>query len=301
MKYAIAPHEWEETTTALEEAGHEKAALADADFLVFNGQPEEFPDPLPDNIGLVQVHFAGVDHILDIIRSSGARWSNAAGLYAPTVAESTVALLLAQLHAHKRVGNTWDNRDEVEEHTSFLFEDKTVAILGAGGIGKKLIEMLSGFGPRIVAVNRSGDDVEGADEVIPFSDLDTVWGKADYFVFLAPLTEETKHMGNAEAFRAMPAHAVVVNVGRGPLIDTDDLVQALRDGEIAGACLDVTDPEPLPDGHPLWEMPSVVITPHLANPPYSIRKRIGAHTVEVVAAWEQGKEIPTEVDPEAGY
>ena len=84
-------------------------------------------------MGLVQVPFAGVDHLLDVMRNTSARWSNAAGLYDATVAESTIALLLAQLHAHKRVGTSWDNRDEVEAHTSFLFEDKTVAVVGAGG------------------------------------------------------------------------------------------------------------------------------------------------------------------------
>ncbi|MCQ9334102.1 D-isomer specific 2-hydroxyacid dehydrogenase family protein [Corynebacterium phoceense] len=298
MKYAIIPEPWEETIEALDAAGHERVELKDAEFLVFNGQPDDFPE-LPESIGFVQVPFAGVDHILDLIRSTDVRWSNAAGLYDSTVAESTIALLLAQLHAHKRV-DTWENRDEVEAHTSFLFEDKTVAILGAGGIGKRLIEMLSGFGVKIIAVNRSGRPVDGA-ETVPFSELESVWPRADYFVFLAPLTNETKHMGNAAAFKAMPSHAVVVNVGRGPLIDTAELIEALNAGEIAGAALDVTDPEPLPTDSPLWDMPHVVITPHLANPPYSVRRRIGEHTVRVAEAYAAGEPLPTEVDPEAGY
>lgn len=298
MKYAIVPEPWEETTAALEAAGHERVALEDAEFLVFNGQPADFPE-LPESIGFVQVPFAGVDHILDLIRSTNVRWSNAAGLYDSTVAESTIALLLAQLHAHKRV-DTWDNRDEVEAYTSFLFENTTVAIIGAGGIGKRLIEMLSGFGVRIIAVNRSGRPVDGA-EAVPFSDIESVWPRADYFVFVAPLTDETKHLGNAAAFAAMPSHAVVVNVGRGPLIDTQALIAALDSREIAGAALDVTDPEPLPADSPLWTMPNVVITPHLANPPYSVRRRIGEHTVRVAEAYAAGEPLPTEVDPEAGY
>ena len=99
----------------------------------------------------------------------------------------------------------------------------------------------------------------------------------------------------------MPSHAVVINVGRGSLVDTEALVGALRAGHIAGAGLDVTDPEPLPDGHPLWDMPNVVITPHLANPPYSVRRRIGSHTVKVMERFAAGEAIPTEVDIEAGY
>ncbi|WP_448855617.1 D-isomer specific 2-hydroxyacid dehydrogenase family protein [Corynebacterium camporealensis] len=301
MKYAMLPEPWQETLDALDEAGHEQVELTDADVLVFNGAAEDFPETLPESVQLVQVPFAGVDHLLDLMRETDVRWSNAAGVYDSTVAESTIALLLAQLHAHKRVGTSWDNRDEVEEHTSFLFEDSTVAIVGAGGIGKRLIEMLSGFGPRIIAVNRSGRDVPGADEVVTFDDIDKVWPAADYFVLLAPLTDETRHLVDDAALKAMQQHAVVINVGRGPLIDTDALVEALNVGEIAGAGLDVTDPEPLPDGHPLWEMPNVLITPHLANPPYSVRRRIGKHAASVLKALEAGEELPTEVDLESGY
>ena len=161
--------------------------------------------------------------------------------------------------------------------------------------------MLQGFGPKIIAVNRSGKPVDGADEVFTFDDIDKVWPAADYFVMLAPLTPETHHMVNADALEKMPQHAVMVNVGRGPLVDTDALTEALKNGVIAGAGLDVTDPEPLPDGHPLWDEINCVITPHLANPPYSVRKRIGAHTVEVVKAFEAGEPLPTEVDPTLGY
>lgn len=303
MKYAMLLSEWEETTAVLDVAGHENVALEDAEFVVYTGGPADFPAELPSGLKFVQVPFAGVDEMLDVMRDSGVRWSNAAGVYDRTVAESAIGLLLAQLHSHKRVTRaaSWSVRDEAEAHTSFLFEDSTVAIIGAGGIGAKLIEMLSGFGPRIIAVNRSGDEVEGADETVAATDVAEVWPRADYFFLLAPLTEETKGMVNAEVLHAMPSHAVVINVGRGPLVDTDALVAALDAGEIAGAGLDVTDPEPLPDGHPLWENPDCIITPHLANPPYSVRKRIGAHTVRVAAAVAAGKDIPTEVDLERGY
>src|SRR5699024_2443967 len=119
-------------------------------------------------------------------------------------------------HSHKRMAfaKTWSVRDEAEAHTSFLFEDKTVAIVGAGGIGKKLISMLQGFGPKIIAVNRSGRAVDGADEVFTFDQIDQVCPTADYFVMLAPLTLVTHHMLNADALVKMPKHAVVVIVGR---------------------------------------------------------------------------------------
>ncbi|MFH0412162.1 D-isomer specific 2-hydroxyacid dehydrogenase family protein [Corynebacterium sp. L4756] len=308
MKYAMHPAVWEESAAALDAAGHTHVALSEnPDLLFFAGKTEDFPEDLPESVQLIQVPFAGVDGILDLIADThskyGVRWSNAAGVYDSTVAESTIGLLLAQLHAHKRVtlAKSWDVRDEAEANTTFLFEDSTVAIIGAGGIGKKLISMLSGFGPKIIAVNRSGKPVEGADEVYTFDQIDEVWPAADYFLMLAPLTPETHHMVNADALAKMPKHAVVVNVGRGPLVDTDALTEALKDGTIAGAGLDVTDPEPLPDGHPLWDEVNCIITPHLANPPYSVRNRIGAHTVEVLKALEAGEEIPTEVDPKLGY
>lgn len=161
--------------------------------------------------------------------------------------------------------------------------------------------MLSGFGPRIIAVNRSGNAVPGADETYPISEVDKVWPEADYFVLIAPLTPQTHHMVNKDVFAQMSNHAVVVNVGRGPLISTEDLLAALDSGEIAGAALDVTEPEPLPDDHPLWKDPRVVITPHIANTRNSMRRHLGAHTAKVAAAFEAGEEIPTRVDPNAGY
>ena len=94
---------------------------------------------------------------------------------------------------------------------------------------------------------------------------------------------------------------MVVNVGRGPLIKTEDLVAALEAGEIAGAALDVTDPEPLPEDHPLWQDKRVVITPHIANTQRSVREKIGAHTIKVAEAFAAGERLPTLVDPKAGY
>lgn len=108
-------------------------------------------------------------------------------------------------------------------------------------------------------------------------------------------------MVDAEALKQMPSHAVVVNVGRGPLINTEDLVAALDSREIAGAALDVTDPEPLPEDHPLWQDKRVVITPHIANTQRSVREKIGAHTVKVAKAFAAGEPLPTLVDPKAGY
>lgn len=302
MKFTIQPNRWASVAAHLEANGHEEAPLESADFLVFNGTPAQFPE-LGENIKWVQLCLAGIDGFFDAgIIQPNRRWSNAGGIYGRTVAESAVALLLSQLHCHVLVARekTWDTKQTVDEKTGWLY-DRTVAILGAGGIGRDLIPMLKGFGCRIIAVNHSGREVEGADETRASASAGNIYGEADYFILAAPLTPETHHMINAETLKQMKPHAVVVNVGRGPLVDTDALVEALRNGTIAGAALDVTEPEPLPDGHPLWSLDQVVITPHEANTQERIQALVAPAIVENARALEAGEQMPTEVELGKGY
>ncbi len=303
MKFTFAPHLWEDTIADIEAGGHEYVTdLKDADLLFYNGSAPEFPE-LPDNIRIVQTSMAGIDALVRRgVVTDRARWANAGGLFADTVAESTVALLLAQLHRHNVTARrrTWA-RAEVQRTKNWLYDEKTVAIMGAGGIGVRLIELLKPFGVRIIAVNNSGRPVEGADETFAMADAGHVWSEADYFVLIMPLTDSTRGIVNRETLALMKPNAVVVNVGRGPLIVTDDLVEAVRNGTIAGAALDVTDPEPLPDGHPLWDLEDVVITPHTANTYERIRALTGPLTVRNIALYEAGEQMETEVDVVAGY
>lgn len=306
MKFAFQPQEWPDAIAEIEAAGHTFVEdVHDADFLVFNGGPGKFPDPLPENVRYVQATFAGIDalHEAGLIRPGGVRWACASGLYDDTVAESTIAILLAQMHMHKMItlAGEWSVRRDVDKRKQWLFDNKTVAIIGAGRIAVKLIEMLSVFGVRIIAVTRSGRTVDGADESYAIADVDRVWGKADVVVVLAPLTPETRHMINRGVFGKMRSNAVLVNVARGPLVHTDDLVEALRNGTIAGAALDVTEPEPLPDDHPLWDIETCMITPHTANTYTIIQERTGRLVVENAAAFEAGERMPNEVNLDAGY
>ncbi|SMG06540.1 Phosphoglycerate dehydrogenase [Corynebacterium pollutisoli] len=306
MKFAFQPQQWPDAIAEIEAAGHTFVEdVHDADFLVFNGGPGKFPDPLPENIRYVQATFAGIDalHEAGLIRPGGVRWACASGLYDDTVAESTIAILLAQMHMHKMItlAGQWSVRRDVDKRKQWLFDNKTVAIIGAGRIAVKLIEMLSVFGVRIIAVTRSGRMVDGADESYAIADVDRVWGKADVVVVLAPLTPETRHMINRDVFGKMRSNAVLVNVARGPLVHTDDLVEALRNGTIAGAALDVTEPEPLPDDHPLWDIETCMITPHTANTYTIIQERTGRLVVENAAAFEAGERMPNEVNLDAGY
>ncbi len=304
MKFAFLPKPWDQPVEELEAAGHESVALEDnPDLLIFRGGPEDFPEELPESVKVVQIVYAGVENLQEVFTKHaghGVRFANAGGLYDDTVAESALALLLAVEHRLKAVSPEWNNLQLFEEK-QYLSDNKKLALIGAGGIGKTLIRFLEPFGMDITAVNRSGREVEGAGRTIAMGDADGVWAEHDYFVLLTPLTEDTRHMVNADTLARMKDTAVVVNVGRGPLVDTDALTQALKESTIRGAGLDVTDPEPLPADHPLWGLDNCVITPHTANIPRYMKRRIGALTLKNWECFEAGEEMATEVDVDAGY
>src|SRR4051794_28815011 len=224
-------------------------------------------------------------------------WTSAAGAYATDVAEHALALLLAGVRglAHYARAQTWDARDDR------LLEGSTVAIVGAGGIGRALIELLQPHDVEIVAITRRGLDVDGADRTLPADRLGEVWGTADHFVIAAPATDATRHVVGAAELAQMRPHAWIVNIARGSLIDTDALVEALAEERIGGAALDVTDPEPLPDGHPLWASPRAIITPHVANPPSAQFAKLAERVRENVARFVNGQDLIAPVEQERGY
>ena len=306
MKFTYLPKPKDEPIAALEAKGHQHVALeGNPDLVLFGGGPKDFPDELPDSVKVVQIQYAGIEGLLEAgilakHAANGVRFANAGGLYDDTVAESTLALLLAVEHRMKAVDREWNNTQLFKEK-EYLFDNKKLALIGAGGIGKTLIRFLEPFGMGITAVNRSGNPVAGADRTVAMEDADEVWAEHDYFVLLTPLTEETRHMVNAQRIEQMKDTAVVVNVGRGPLIDTEALTDALVNGKLRGAGLDVTEPEPLPADHTLWDLDNCVITPHTANIPRFMTRRIGALALKNWNLFEAGETMTTEVDVEAGY
>ena len=302
MKFTFLPKPKDEPIAALEAEGHTHVGLEDnPDMVVFGGGPDDFPDELPESVKVVQIQYAGVENLQDIFAKhgkNGVRFANAGGLYDDTVAESALALLLAVEHRMKAVSPEWNNTQLFREK-EYLFDGKKLALIGAGGIGRTLIRFLEPFGMDITAVNRSGNPVEGAHRTVKLTD--DVWADHDYFVLLTPLTDETRHMVNAETIGKMQDTAVVVNVGRGPLVDTQALTQALIDGNLRGAGLDVTEPEPLPADHELWGLDNCVITPHVANIPRFMMRRIGGLAAKNWELFEAGEKMATEVDIDAGY
>lgn len=295
----------------IDAAGHKEVDSIDQAQVYINtsSRAEDVPE-MPANIEFVQHCFTGVNQMIEggVLTDNSVPWCNAAGAFAKPVAESALGLLLSQAHHHKRFAleATWDGAREIDESQAWLYTPnghvpKHVAIFGAGGIGQELISMLAPFGVHITAVNRSGREVPGADVSLSLSDATSVWSEADFIVLIMPLTEETIGLVDAAKFKAMKKSAILINVGRGKLVNTDDLVEALRTGEIAGAGLEVVDPEPLPDDHPLWGMKNCTMTPHMGASWQVADFHLGEIFNANAAAWEEGKPLPTLIDPKAGY
>jgi D-3-phosphoglycerate dehydrogenase len=286
---------------AVQEGGGVLAPLEQADGLIaLTGDPEQLP-ALPDGVRWVQLPSAGVEQWIraGVVRD-GRAWTSATGSFGLPVAEHALALMLAgekALHAFARE-RSWAGEGR---HQVRALEGETVLIVGAGGIGRALIGLLEPFGARVIAVTRRGRDVPGAERTLPAERLGEVWGEARHVVIAAPATDGTRRLVGAGELAAMREDAWLVNVARGSLVDTDALVEALRSGAIAGAALDVTDPEPLPDGHPLWELGNVLITPHVATPPEAERRHFAARVKENVRRLAAGEPLEGLIDPEGGY
>lgn len=290
---------------AVEAGGGVLTNAEEADGIVWTNPAD--PQGLKDLLELsparwVQLPFAGIESFVAAgVIDPELVWTCAKGAYGPACAEHALALMLAasrMIQRHARA-TTW--RQPGLGSPERRLEGATVVLLGTGGIGAALVPMLEPHGVRVIGVNRSGRPLEGAERTVTAADLAKVAGDADYLVITAALTEETRGMVDAEVLESMPESAWVVNVARGGLVDTDALVEALKTGKIAGAALDVTDPEPLPDGHPLWSMDNVLITPHVANTWDMAVPELRALVERNVRKFVGGEELEGIVDVESGY
>jgi D-3-phosphoglycerate dehydrogenase len=250
----------------------------------------------------VQLPFAGIEEfqaagVIDPART----WTCAKGTYGPAVAEHALGLLLVaarMLHRHARQ-RSWMRRSEFS--SARRLKGSTVLLVGTGGIAAALVEFLAPLEPRIIGVNRSGRPLAGAAKTVTVKDLKTVVGESDFIVLSAALTPETERLFNAHVIAHMRPNAWIVNVGRGKLIDTEALVDALREKRIGGAALDVTDPEPLPDDHPLWSIEDVVITSHAANTWEMAIPDLAERVRRNVELFARGEPLEGLVDVKLGY
>ena len=246
----------------------------------------------------VQLPWAGVEGVAGSGLFDHDRvWTCAKGSYAEPVAEHALALALAGLrHLPERImARTWG----AAKGTSLY--DADVTILGGGGIATSLLEQLAPFRVRATVVRRQADPVPGAVRTISTAQLHEVLPGA-LVVFLAlALTPATTGIIGAAELALMDERAWLVNVARGRHVDTAALVAALRAGSIAGAALDVTDPEPLPDGHELWELPNAIVTPHSADWPEVVNELLAVRIATNTRRFAAGERLDGVIDPEAGY
>jgi phosphoglycerate dehydrogenase-like enzyme len=224
-------------------------------------------------------------------------WTSGKGVYAKPVAEHALALALAGLRDLRRyaVAQRW------EEQAGISLVGGRVTIFGAGGITVELLRLLAPFDCQVTVVRRQPDPIAGAERVLGFHERYDALRGADVVFLALALTPETVGLVGEVEFELMEPHAWLVNVARGEHVLTEDLVIALRDDTIGGAALDVTDPEPLPEGHPLWELPNCLITPHTANTEDMAKPLLSQRIKENVRRFAVGDELIGRVDPALGY
>ena len=244
----------------------------------------------------VQLPFAGVEAFRDVL-DPDLTWTCAKGVYAEPTAEHALALALAGLRRlpERARADSWG-----EQAAATLF-DAPVVVVGGGGITQALLGLLAPFRSRVTVVRRSADPVPGAHRTVAVDRLDDVLPDALVVVLALALTPRTVGIVGAEQLAAMSSSAWLVNVARGAHVDTDALVEALRSEAIGGAALDVTDPEPLPAGHPLWSLPNCLITPHTANPWQTAQPLLARRITANVRRFAADEPLLGLVDLDAGY
>ena len=300
-RIAVAPERapsW--VADAVTAGGGELVSPADAEGLVWVGGPDAsaFEPVLAGAPGArwVQLPWAGVEPYVGLL-DPARTWTCGKGVYAEPVAEHVLALTLAGLRGlpERAAATTWGTSGGRS-----LF-DRRVTILGGGGITEALLALLAPFRCDVTVVRRHPEPLPGARRGGPADALAEALPGADVVVLALALTPETTGIIDAAALELMEDHAWLVNVGRGAHVVTDDLVAALAAGAIGGAALDVTDPEPLPDGHPLWAEPRCLITPHTANTPAMARPHLSARITENVRRFGAGEPLVGLVDVRLGY
>jgi phosphoglycerate dehydrogenase-like enzyme len=287
---------------AIESGGGELTDPADAEALVWAlpSAPAELGEVLDANpqLGWVQLPWAGIEPYVDVVAAHPERtWTCGKGVYAEPVAEMALTLLLAGFRGFATYGRatSWgrpQGRNLLGAH---------VAVAGGGGIAESFLRLLGPFGCRTTVIRRTPDPVPGADRVVALDELDAVLDDADALVLALALTPETDGLVDRSRLDRLGPDGWLVNVARGRHVATDDLVAALTEGTLGGAGLDVTEPEPLPDGHPLWSCPNLLLTPHVGNTPAMAVPLLSARITENVRRWLGGESLLGPVDPALGY
>jgi phosphoglycerate dehydrogenase-like enzyme len=245
-----------------------------------------------DDVDLFACAFAGTGHLpMDALREKDVAVTNASGVHGPNMGEHALAAILSFARRFHVARRQMDD-DVWRSYPTHELAGSTVTVVGLGAIGRAVAERLDAFDVETVGVRHSPEKGGPVDRVVGYDDaagVEAALADSSYVVLACPLTDTTAGFLDHEAFVTMPSDAVVVNMARGPVVDTDDLVSAIRRHQIRGAALDVTDPEPLPSGHPLWDFDNVLVTPHNAGHTPNYYDRLAAIVAENVDRLADGR------------
>ncbi len=251
------------------------------------------------------VPWVGVERIISPVHAGqGIVLTNGSGVNAANIAEHVVAMMLAfarqiPLFVREQDRSSW--RGWGDAPTFFELGGQRVLCLGTGAIGQEVARRLSAFGCELVGASRSGRQAPGFDHSVSFDHLESELAVADHIVSSLPLTESTRQIYDRSRIFASKKGAYFYNVGRGGTVDQEALIEALQEGHLAGAGLDVVEPEPLPAESPLWAMKNVVITGHTSGNSPKALQRMADLTAEQIRRYQAGEELLNVVDMSAGY
>jgi len=248
------------------------AAIPEADALfmgdmLYVGQTREAILNTAKRLKWIQILTAGYDNAKQYGVPAGVQVTNVGDALAPGVGLHAISLLLTlqrqvPFFLKNQEKHGWDRSASAK---AVIPLGQTCAVLGFGYIGREIARLMRAMGSHVIGVSRSGAPDSGADEMQPMAKLDDVLKRADSIMISLPLDNATHHLINARTLSLCKKNAIIVNIARGGIIDQIALTEALKNGTIAGAGLDVTDPEPLPPEHPLWDAPNLYISPHFAG------------------------------------
>jgi phosphoglycerate dehydrogenase-like enzyme len=276
--------------------GQERELIADARVVTGITIDEELLDR-GERLELFACTFAGTDHVpMAALGERGVAVTNAGGIHAPGIAEQAIGNMLVFA---RRLHEGWRRKSNGEwrHFQSTEFTDSTVTIVGLGSIGQAVSKRLAGFEVETIGVRYTPEKGGPTDEVVGFEEepVHDALSRSDYVVIACPLTDLTRGLIGEAELATLPPNAVVVNAARGGIVDTDALVAALQSNTIRGAALDVTDPEPLPPEHVLWDLENCLITPHTGGHTPKHWDRLADILAANVDALESGEPLENRV------
>ncbi len=283
--------------------------------------------PLPEdapNLKWVQIHSAGADWIVSqpLYADTDIIFTSISGVNAVNMAEYALAQMLAlshcllQMFEDKAAARWVDNDDKWERFVPLELHGKTLGIVGYGSIGREIARLSQAFGMTVLAVKRDlrslddrsfalpdTGDPEAAipDRIYPPEALKSFLGECDFVVVTVPLTAKTRRMIDAAALSAMKQGSILINIARGDVVDEPALIRALQSGHLGGAALDVFSQEPLPEDSPLWRMPNVIISPHIAGATPYYDDRATDLFAENLRRFVAGEKLINAIDRTLGY